>query len=236
MKKSFLLLFVLTLLIIGCGEYQRVVPLGGTDYLPLKEDLTLRYRLSDNGDVEEYTARLRYLGGKDYKVYKVYYDAGKPQGGLEFSSHGKQVTAVTQYTLTSLLSRHDRGDFQQLWIDESLQPGDYWQDLETGTQTVFTGYEDVTVPAGSFQGCYKTVTEALPELVDSIGARFDREEMDVEMYNQELANAKIVVVRWFARGIGLVKEQYVAMDHVRELLAVVNEGWYTKPSTSTEEQ
>ncbi|MBU0691344.1 hypothetical protein KKC97_05555 [bacterium] len=236
MKKSIPFLVLLVLLTTGCGDYQRVVPLGGTDYLPLKEDLTLRYRLTYYGDVEEYSMRLRYLGGKDYKVYKAYYK-GDAQGGLEFSSHNQQVAAITQYSLTSLGSRYERGDFQQVWIDESLQPGDFWQDADTGTQTVFVGYEDITVPAGTFTDCYKTATEALPELVDSINARFDRKEMDSEMFNQELENAKIVVSRWFARDVGLVKEQFGTSEYVRELLAVENEGWYTKPSTSsTEEQ
>ena len=236
MKKipSFLFLLGL-LLIIGCGEYQRKVPRGGTEYLPLKEDLTLRYRLTYYGEVQEYSMRLRYLGGKSYKVFKAYFEGGE-QGGLEFSSHGKQVVVTTQHSLTSLKSRLERGDFQQLWIDESLEPGDFWQDEDTGTQTVFTGYEDVTVPAGTFSDCYLTVTEALPELIDSINARLERGELDAELLNQELENAKLVVVRWFALDVGLVKEQFGSSAYVRELLAIENEGWFTTDSTYNKDQ
>jgi hypothetical protein len=230
----FLLIFGL-LLLFGCGEYQRKVPLGGTEYLPLKEDLTLRYRLTHDGEAQEYSIKLRYLGGKSYKVYKAYYE-GDEQGGLELTSHDQQVKATTQFSLTSLKSRLEMGDFQQIWVDESLSPGDFWRDEDTGTQTVFTGYEDVSVPAGTFPNCYKTVTEALPELIDSINVRRERGELDPELLNQELENAGLVVVRWFARDVGLVKEQIGSPDYVRELLAVENEGWFTNDSTLTEDQ
>jgi hypothetical protein len=190
LKKIFLLLLLLfPILISGCSEaYQRVVPRAGTDFMPLYEDCQLRYRVVEYGETYEYSMKLRYLGGEEYKVFKASFINGEAPGGIEFTSHKQQVIAVTQFSLTSLESPLRMSEFTQIWIDEALQPGDYWTDQDTGTQTVFAGYDDVTVPAGTYTACYKTVTEALPVLVDSIRARFERkdEDMDEELRNSTM--------------------------------------------------
>jgi hypothetical protein len=229
LKKFSLTAFLLFLILVsGCGEaYQRIVPRAGTDFMPLYEDRQLRYRVTEYGETYEYSMKLRFLGGEKYKVFEASIVDGEAPGGIEYSNHDKQIIAVTQFALTSLESPRQKGEFSQVWIDEALRPGDFWTDNDTGTQTVFTGYEDVTVPAGTFTGCYKTVTEALPVLADSIRARFDRKEMDEEMLEKQLDNAKQIVIRWFAKDVGLVKEQIGASRFVRELLAVENEGWFS---------
>jgi hypothetical protein len=230
---SLLSLLLFLILISGCSEaYKRTVPRAGTEFMPLYEDRQLRYRVIDYGDTYEYSMKLRYLGGEEYKVFKATVVEGEAPGGLEFSSHEQQVTAITQFTLTSLESPLQKGEFSQIWIDEALQPGGYWTDFDTGTQTVFAGYEDVIVPAGTYTDCYKTVTEALPVLVDSIRARFERGEMDEEMLAQQSDNAKLIVLRWFAKDVGLVKEQVGTARFVRELLAVENEGWFSPTAQS----
>ena len=220
------------MLLVGCGEsYKREAPRGGTEYFPLYEDRQLRYRVIEYGKSSEYSMKLRFLGGDQYKVFAASFE-GKAPGGIEFRSHGQQLEAITQYSYTSLESPEKKSEFSQMWIDESLEPGGFWSDTDTGTQTVFAGYEDVTVPAGTFTDCYKTVTEALPELPDSINARFDRGEMDGEMLAQQLDNAKLVIIRWFARGVGLVKEKVGTSRFERELLAVENKGWFSPSATA----
>jgi hypothetical protein len=204
--------------------------------MPLFEDRQLRYRVTEYGETYEYSMKLRYLGGEEYKVFKATFENGEGPGGIEFSNHKQQIIAVTQFSLTSLESPLHKSEFSQVWIDESLQPGDVWTDQDTGTQTVFTGYEDVTVPAGTYTGCYKTVTEALPVLVDSIQARFERkeEDMDEKMLAMQLDNAKQIVIRWFAQDVGLVKEQIGTARFVRELIAVENAGWFSPTAQSNE--
>jgi hypothetical protein len=204
--------------------------------MPLYEDRQHRYRVNEYGEIYEYSMKMRYLGGDEYKVFETIIVEGEAPGGIEFSQHKQQVIAITQFSLTSLESPRLRSEFSQVWIDESLRPGDAWTDFDTGTQTVFAGYEDVTVPAGSYTGCYKTVTEALPILADSIHARYEREEedMDEKMLAKQLDNAEQVVVRWFAKDVGLVKEQYGGTRFLRELVAVEKTGWFSATAQSNE--
>ena len=71
-----------------------------------------------------------------------------------------------------------------------------------------------------------------------VGVLFDeRGEIDEESYQKQLEYAKLVIVRWFAPEVGLVKEQIGSPDFTRELVAVENKGWYSDTlQTNTNEE
>jgi hypothetical protein len=134
------------------------------------------------------------------------------------------IVFSTTDPLTMLESPKQIPEFRQTWLDENVPPGDSWDDPDTGTQTVFAGYESVTVPAGTFEHCYKAVTEATPALLDTLKARLANGELTADEYREAAERARIVAVRWFAAGTGLVKEQMDAIDLTRELVEVTDPG------------
>lgn len=214
------LLFLLALAAAGCGEPERVVLRGGTEHFPLLHDRLLRYQERTDGTSREFTLQLFYSGGRSIRVYQGTYK-GIPLGKCNFLSRDSVVTLETPRPLTTsqLLPA-----YRQVWVDEQVAAGDTWIDDETATETMFAGFEDVTVPAGSFPQCYKTATTTLPGFADSLRARHERKELPDREYEQQLANANLVIVRWFAKGVGLVKEQLGSENHVRELVEIMKPG------------
>ncbi|MBK6766673.1 MAG: hypothetical protein IPG71_10265 [bacterium] len=113
--------------------------------------------------------------------------------------------------------------YDQVWVDEGAEVDSLWTDPTVGTESLVAGYESVTVPAGTYDDCLKMVITPLPELRDSVEARYQRDESDEQLYLQEKEAASWQTVRWFANGVGLVKEQIGPSGDariVRELLAV----------------
>jgi hypothetical protein len=109
-------------------------------------------------------------------------------------------------------------------VNEAVKEGDEWEDTDMGTKTIFAGYENVTVPAGTYPHCYNTVTTVEPVFMDSLYVWRDRGSMTSEEFDDWASYANDVTVRWFASGVGLVKEQLNSSDHTRELLEVVKTG------------
>jgi hypothetical protein len=79
------------------------------------------------------------------------------------------------------------------------------------------------VPAGSFDNCYKTLTEAQPDLFDTLDAWQQRGDLKKDDYNREVERARQVILRWFAPGVGLVKEQ-IGSEITRVLMKIEKEG------------
>lgn len=212
----------------GCGELpERKVYRSGTDFFPLLEGRKLRYRESADGETREYTMTFRYIGGREWKVYEVKGD-DLPYGAIEFQSDGRIVEAVTMLSMTSLESRLHTGQFNQVWLDDGVSEDSAWQDFAPGTETLVAGFETVTVPAGRYEECLMTVTTPLPEVKDSVEARYNRDEMKEPAYLRERELANWQTMRWFAHGVGLVKEQIGPPGEiriVRELLAIEEEGY-----------
>ena len=206
--------------------------------MPLLDSRILRYRQKSNGETSEYTLTLKYIGGRAWKVYTVK-DKDIPYGELEFSSNGVIVEAATRMSLTSLESRRTVGAFNQVWVDEGADVDSVWYDEQTGTETVVAGYERVTVPAGTFEDCLKTVTTPLAEIADSIEARYQRGDSNEQLYLKEKEVVNWQTVRWFAAGVGLIKEQVGPQGEakiVRELIAVEAEGSGLVDSTQIKSQ
>jgi hypothetical protein len=221
--RAVLWLTVLAALAAGCSGPERRYPLAGTEHFPLRDRRTLSYRQTRNGRITNYTWRLRWLGGNRIKVFALDVD-GLDFGECTITQIDSAVVFVTTAPLTMLESPQLEPEFRQAWVDETVAHGDDWTDPDTGTRTVFTGFESVTVPAGTFPRCYRTVTEATTELLDSLSARLDQGTLTPAEHAQQLAQARLVVSRWFAPGIGLVKEQIGSPDFIRELIAVTDSG------------
>lgn len=214
------LLLLLALMAASCGGPERVVYRAGTQHFPLLHDRLLRYQERTGNSSREFTLLFRYAGGRSIRVYQGIYKGIEPPQ-CNFLSRDSVVTLETPFPLTT---SEYLPAYRQVWVDEMAEVGDFWIDEDTATETAFAGFEDVTVAAGSYLRCYKTVTVALPELADSLSARHERGDLPEREYSRQLANAKLVIVRWFAAGVGLVKEQIGSDEHVRELLEIVNPG------------
>lgn len=226
--------FAVALVVIGaallcsaCGEVaQRSVYRGGTEFMPLLDGRKLRYREKGDGETYEYTLTMKYIGGRAWKVF-VCEDDDTPYGGIEFTTNGVAVEAATRISFTSLESRTQVSAFNQVWVDDGADPDSGWFDEQPGTETIVAGYETVTVPAGTFDDCLKTVATPLPDVADSVEARYQRGDSDEKLYLEEKAVVNWQTVRWFAHGVGLVKEQLGPPGNakiVRELLAIESEG------------
>lgn len=220
-------LLLFALIFSACGEAPvRKAYRSGTEYMPLLDGRTLRYRERGDGETYEYTLTLKYIGGRAWKVYTTH-DENIPYGRIEFTSNGTIVEASTLISLTSLESRKQVSAFNQVWVDAGAEVDSVWRDEATGTETVVAGYETVTVPAGTFTECLKTVTTPLPEVADSVEARYQRGDSDEKLYIEEREVVNWQTVRWFAAGVGLVKEQVGPagdMRITRELVALEAEG------------
>ena len=215
-----ILLLLLALTAAGCGGPERVVLRGGTEHFPLLHDRLLRYQERTGDTSRDYTLLLLYSGGRSIRVYRGIFEGIEPNK-CNFLSQDSVVTLETPSppTTSDYLPA-----YRQVWVNENADVGDSWIDDETATETTFAGFEDVTVAAGSYSRCYKTVTVTLPGLADSLRERRERDELPEREYERQLANVNQVIVRWFAKGVGLVKEHVGPEDHVRELIEIVQPG------------
>ncbi len=217
------LLCSILVFISGCDKGpERTLYRGGTSHLPLLHDRVLRYEEQRAGKTTDVEVTMRYAGGRGTKVYPLRIE-GADWGHCELLSADSIVYFITSNPLTALERRGTLLEYRELWLNETVAHGDAWQNHDTGTQTVFAGYETVQTPAGSFADCYKAVTAATQELHDSLQAWHERGAISNEEFERESANANLVVVRWFAPGVGLVKEK-VGEELVRVLVEVAKAG------------
>jgi hypothetical protein len=226
------LLFVFVLILAGCGGPERVALRGGTEHLPLLHHRTLRYIERKGSEEHRFTMGMIYSGGRSVRSYEVRMK-GLDLGHCRFISKDQRVYFETNQPTTALL---DVPEFRQLWVDETADAGDGWQDQDTGTETVVAYSETVTVPAGTFKDCYKTVTTGSAELMDSLTAWRERDVLPREVFQSEVAAARAPVVRWFAAGVGLVRVQFGGPDHLWELEAVADTGSGRTEVETPEEQ
>jgi hypothetical protein len=213
------LLFVF-LLVVGCGGPERVALRGGTEHLLLLHRRTLRYVERMGSEERRFTIRMFYSGGRAVREYELQVK-GLDLGHCRLISKDQQVFFETNKPATALA---DVPEFRQLWVDEAVSPGDSWEDSDTGTETVVASPETVTVPAGTYADCYKTVTAGTPVLLDSLTFWHESGALKDEIFAPQMAAAQTVVVRWFASGVGLVKVQFGDPEHVWELTAVAEAG------------
>jgi hypothetical protein len=216
---TYSLLFVFVLF-VGCSGPERVALRGGTEHLLLLHRRTMRYVERVGSKEQGFTIRMFYSGGRLVRAYELQVK-GLDLGHCRFISKDQQVFFETNQPATTLA---DVPEFRQMWVDETANPGDDWQDSDTGTETVVAPSETVTVPAGTYQDCYKTVTTGTQALLDSLTAWHESGALSTEIFESQVAAAQKPVVRWFASGVGLVKVQFGDPDYVWELVAVAEPG------------
>jgi hypothetical protein len=208
-------------LLVGCGEGpERTVLRGGTEHLPLLDSRVMRYREKIGAEERTYTMQMRYAGGKLVRVYPLLFK-GLDLGHCMFRSNGPQVLFSTDKPLTAMMALPE---YRQLWVDETAKAGDEWEDKDVGTKTTLEGFETITVAAGTYEKCYKTVTTVEPAFMDSLDSWRERGSMTPDEYDDWAKDAHDRTVRWFASGVGLVKEDVNNGERVRELVAVVKPG------------
>ena len=78
------------------------------------------------------------------------------------------------------------------------------------------------------------LTRARPELFDTLSAWRERGEIKPAEYAHERENAEQLVVRWFAPGVGLVKEQ-IGSAIIRVLTGIEKEGTGLTDTTRLEQ-
>jgi hypothetical protein len=228
---SFVSLILLGAVAAGCGGPERPTPpRGGTEHLLLLDRRVLQYQERDGDKVQPYTLELLFAGGRRVKVFDAVFH-GLDLGNCQFISNDTLVSFVTDQPLTPTMPLPE---YRQVWVDEKAQVGDMWEDAGAGTQTVLDGYETVTVPAGTYPHCYKTVTTVVPAYEDSLIEWRRRGELTDQGFERLSSNARLVFIRWFASGVGLVKEQISDPDHVRELVAVKQIGTGRIDTTTTQ--
>jgi hypothetical protein len=217
----------------GCGDTgsDRVVLRSGTRYLPLLDDRVLKYVDKNGGESKPYTMKIRYAGGNIVRAYSIEFK-GIDLGPCGFICKDSTVFFVTGKAKTALIQQPE---YRELWVKEPAQDGDSWDNEILAEQTVFAGYETITVAAGTFENCYKTVTSVQPVFLDSLRTWRDRGGIDNDQYNRSAQYAGLTTVRWFAQGVGLVKEQIGTSDHMRELTAIVKPGTGLMNPPSTEQ-
>lgn len=213
-------LIILALLTVSCGGPRRVPLRGGTEHLLLLDGRVLQYHEVRDGKTREFTLTLHFNGGTLAREFAAEF-RGLKMGACSFISTDTQVIFETMQPFTAMAVLPE---YRQVWVDETAQFGDAWQDLDVGTETVFAGLETITVPAGTFADCYKTVTVTLPALQDTLAAWRAGGIINEADYEQMTANAELTIIRWFAAGVGLIKEQIGGSNHVRELTAILATG------------
>ena len=209
-------------LCVSCSGPERVAYRAGTSYLPLLEGRTLQYQEQRAGGAHTYTMMMQFAGGQTTKVYALKFE-GADFGEATLLSRDSLVVYSTNDPYTAMEPRGVLPEYRQLWVDASAKVGHSWSDDDTGTKTTFAALESITVPAGSYERCYKTLTEARQELFDSLAARRDRGELSTRDHEEELERARQVITRWFAPGVGLVKEQ-IGSGITRVLMQIEKEG------------
>jgi hypothetical protein len=220
---KFLGVAVCALFIVSCAGEQTPAKRSGTTHLPLVDGRIYEYRETHDGKTQTYRVRFRYAGGIKAPVFDLHLK-GADWGTCSLILQDSAVSFSTSRPRTALEPPSSIPEFRAVWVDENVPMGDSWDDWDTGTRTVVAAaLETVATPAGTYENCLRTVTETLPPLFDSLSARLASTRLTPSEYNSQLHAAQLVVQRWFAPGVGLVKEQLGTPEHVRELVAIVRE-------------
>ena len=194
--------------VLSCTKSDR--PLGedyGIVYLPLMDAQTYTYQRQCGENTEQLTHRLRIVKG-DLEAPEFRVIVKGAESFDQFLRHQRNaVVHLTEKPLARLMELNEGQLYLSTWLLDSASRGDYWEDEETGLRTAVAGFESVTVLAGTFDDCIKTVTEPTDILLEVIEKRGKQNGLSAEQIAVELENARELCIRWFARGVGLVKEE-----------------------------
>lgn len=213
----------LCVLMSSCGGEKLPAKRTGITHFPLVDGRIYVYRETVENKSFDFTIETRFGGGTKYPVYFLRVE-GADWGQCLFMLQDSSVVFVSSKPEARLEAPELTPEYRQTWMDETIDEGNYWDDPDTGTRTVLASLnESVTTPAGTYDFCARTVTETLPELFDSLTARLSGGRITQSEYDQQSARARDVIERWFAPGVGFVKERFRQSGVVRELVAIKRE-------------
>lgn len=207
-----------SLFVFSCSKSDR--SLGedfGIAYLPLRDGSKYVYQRECDGKPEQFTWQFRFVEG-DYETpeFRIIEQNGKSVDKF-LRRQGNAVVFLTEKPIARLLYLGENELYLSTWLLEGITAHDFWEDEETGMRTAVSGFESVTTPAGKFKDCIKVVIEATEMLWDVTEERLRRYGHSPEEADATREALSDYYIRWFARGVGLVKEKHG--DCVMELIS-----------------
>lgn len=199
----------IVLAIVSCSP--SVTRLGtnlGIAYLPLRDGMKHVYQRECDGQVEPITMALQFVKG-DLETPEFRVDA-PGVGDMFLRRQGNAVVCLMERPPARLKELAEGELYLSTWLLDGATPGTFWEDEDTGLRTAVAGCEAVTTPAGTFSDCIKVTIEATEILWEVTGERIRRDKLSPEQEDAISESLSYVCIRWFARGVGLVKEEHGA--------------------------
>jgi hypothetical protein len=177
----------------------------GIAYLPLRDGQKFVYQRDCGGRAERIIRELSLVRGDletpEFRVNEV------GAGDMFLRRQGNAVVCLSDKPRARLKMLGEGELYLSTWLLDGATPGTFWEDEDTGLRTAVAGFESVTTPAGTFDDCIKVTIEATEILWQVTEERIRRENLSPEQEDAISEALAQVCIRWFARGIGLVKEE-----------------------------
>lgn len=197
------------LAIVSCSSPSAKLPTNhGIPYLPLRDGMKYVYQRECDGRVEPITMALQFVKG-DLETPEFRVDAPSV-GDMFLRRQGNVVVCLCERPQARLKELPEGELYLSTWLLDGAAPGTFWEDEDTGLRTAVAGYEAVTTPAGTFDDCIKVTIEATEMLWEVTKERIRRDKLSPEQEDAVCEGLSYVCIRWFARGVGLVKEEHGA--------------------------
>lgn len=197
---------LLSLVIVSCSTSSR--KLGedlGITYLPLRDGQKYTYHRQRGDRSEQLTCRLQFVEGD--RTTPEFRAIGQDTREIFLRRQKDAIVCLTEDPPARLKQLPAGQLYLSTWLLDGATRGVFWEDEETGLRSVVAAFEAVTTPAGTFDDCIKIVIEPMDILLEVMEVRGERQGRSSEEIAAELRAVSEVRVRWFARGVGLVKEE-----------------------------
>ncbi len=177
----------------------------GISYLPLRDGQKFVYQRECGGRAERVVRELSLVRG-DLETPEFRVNAAG-MGDMFLRRQGNAVVCLMEKPPARLTELPDGELYLSTWLLDGATPGTFWEDEDTGLRTAVAGFETVTTPAGTFDSCIKVTIEATEILWQATKERIRREKLSPEQEDAICEGLSFVCIRWFARNVGLVKEE-----------------------------
>lgn len=197
----------LALAVMSCSAPSR--KLGedlGIAYLPLRDGQKYTYSRQCGDESEQFSVELKFVEGDlatpEFRVIN------RDGSDIFLRRQRDAVVCLTDAPLGRLKELAAGQLYLSTWLLDGTTTGTYWEDEETGLRSAVAGFESVTTPAGAFDDCIKITIEPTDILLEVMRLRAEQQGRSAHEIAAELNAAAEVRVRWFAQGVGLVKETH----------------------------
>ncbi|MFH1009738.1 MAG: hypothetical protein V1784_00710 [bacterium] len=180
----------------------------GIAYLPLRDGQKFVYQRECDGRVEPIVMELSFVQG-DLETPEFRVDASG-MGDRFLRRQGNAIVCLMERPPARLRELAQGELYLSTWLLDGATPGTFWEDEDTGLRTAVAGFESVTTPAGTFESCMKVTIEATEILWEVTEERIRRDQLSPEQEDAICEDLSQICIRWFARGVGLVKEEHGA--------------------------